>query len=484
MNYFVTGANGFIGRRLVDALLFRGDAVVAFVRKQPTLPAAARVVYGDINDEAALRRAMEGCEVVLHLAGSVSFVPSERARLFRVNHTGTECVLRAARAAAVRRVVFVSSAATLGLSAGPEELRDENAPLDQRAADRNPYAASKWAAERACVAAAARGQDICIVNPSTVYGPGDYTLNSGTLIKTVATARVMPVPPGGANVVDVDDVVEGILAAAARGLSGERYILGGSNLSFAAIIAAIETAASRRPVLLPLPSLARLPMSAMIRALGILRPDRIVTPQIVEDTFAYKFYSERTRRRALALARQDRLRSNAATRLEVLHGARTHLMTTLRAGADQAHEVLSANQRFYEAIAGVYDTVDSRRNAGDEHRWVLDILARERDGLMQRQGRPAASLRLVDAGAGSGFLGLRARELFPQPILVDISPAMLRRIALPGALKITADCANLPLANASIDIIGAFATLHHLHSVEPFFEDAFRVLRTRRRLVL
>ena len=152
-------------------------------------------------------------------------------------------------------------------------------------------------------------------------------------------------------------------------------------------------------------------------------------------------------------------------------------MTTPHPDTHQAHEVLSANQRFYEAIAGVYDAVDSRRNAGEEHRWVTDILAREREALIQRQGRPAASLRLVDAGAGSGFLGVRASELFQQPILVDISPAMLRRIALPGALKLAADCAHLPLANASVDMVGAFATLHHLHSVEPFFEEALRVLR-------
>ncbi len=293
MRAFVTGATGFIGRCLVDRLVRDGDDVSALVRKDDhDLPATVRVAIGCVEDgREVLAQAMAGCDVVFHLAARVSFDPRSLTDLLRVNGDGTREVLAAARSASVPRTVVVSSACTIGLSDRPEKLLDENTPLDARLVDRNPYMRSKCAAEACAMEASRGGQWVVIVDPTTVFGAGDRTLNSGTLVRQVARAAVLPVPPGGSNVIDVDDVVDGLFAAAREGRSGKRYILGGANLRFGEILDSVASVVGRRPVMVPLPGLARLPMTVAAWVVQRLTGSRLITPQIVADTFAYKFFS-------------------------------------------------------------------------------------------------------------------------------------------------------------------------------------------------
>ena len=178
----------------------------------------------------------------------------------------------------------------MGLSYSKDRILDEDSPLDVGLIESNPYLESKLAAERAAVDASRENQ-VTIVNPTTVYGPGDWSLNSGTLVLQVARAFALPVPPGGSNVVDVDDVVDGIIAAGERGASGQRYILGGENLTFAQIFATVARVAQHRPILVPLPARMRAPMTLAARIAGRLIGNRFLTPQIVGDLFAFKFYS-------------------------------------------------------------------------------------------------------------------------------------------------------------------------------------------------
>ena len=146
---------------------------------------------------------------------------------------------------------------------------------------------------------AARDQNVVIVNPTTVYGPGDWSLNSGTLVLQVAHSRVLPVPPGGSNVVDVDDVVSGILAAGEGGQSGRRYVLGGANLTFGAIVSTIAGVVGRRPLRVPLPRWMRGPMAAVAWLGSRLAGGRFLTPQIISDLFAFKYYSSARAREEL-----------------------------------------------------------------------------------------------------------------------------------------------------------------------------------------
>lgn len=292
---FITGSGGFVGQALLKRWQAAGHRATCLVHKtSPDCPpdASRRDIPGSLSDSPArLAAAMLGCDTVFHLAARVSFQPADRSDLIRVNADGSERILEAARMARVRKIVIVSSACTIGLSGDANTILDEDAPFDDRLARRNPYLHSKHLAEMHALSAAQSGQQVVIVNPTTIFGAGDRTLNSGTLIRQVAQSRFVPVPPGGSNVVAINDIITGILAAWERGQSGRRYILGGENLRFAEIIQIISDVIGRRPWRIPMHSVAQLPMMGAAWTLGALTRSKIITPQIISDTFAFKYYS-------------------------------------------------------------------------------------------------------------------------------------------------------------------------------------------------
>ena len=149
---------------------------------------------------------------------------------------------------------------------------------------------SKVAAEESAVKASLH-QQVVIVNPTTVYGTGDATLNSGTLIKRIDQSKILPVPPGGGNVIDISDVVEGIIQASILGKSGQKYILSGSNLSFSSLFSIISDATAKKPFFIPLYKWMRPLFSTAVVILGKVTGNRFFTRQIADDMFSYKFYS-------------------------------------------------------------------------------------------------------------------------------------------------------------------------------------------------
>jgi dihydroflavonol-4-reductase len=245
----------------------------------------------DVTDAASIQGVAAAYDEVYHLAAAVSFDPAMAASLTAINAGGTDNVLKAARGWGTGKVVVVSSACTIGLSYDPGVILDESSVPDKVLAERNPYMASKLAAEATAFDAARLGQDVVVVNPTTVYGAGDYSLNSGTLVLSVAKSKAVPVPPGGSNVSGVSDTVEGMLAAARKGRSGERYILGGYNLRFSEIIDSVMEAVGRRPLRVPLPRAVRPIMSLAARVVSAVTHSRLITPQIIEDLFSFKYYS-------------------------------------------------------------------------------------------------------------------------------------------------------------------------------------------------
>jgi nucleoside-diphosphate-sugar epimerase len=228
MRAFLTGAAGFVGSRLASRLAADGEQVRALIHRSE-LPAGlgprVEAVRGDIGDAALLRGAMSGIDIVYHLASALGSRQIREAEFFAINAGGTEAVLAAAREAGVRRVVHFSSAGVLGnLGDGNPAAEDHpTAPLDA-------YGRTKLAGEKAVLAAASAGQDVVIIRPGWVYGPGDR--RTFKLIRMVARRRFVMVGKGRIpqTPVHVDDLVAGTLLCAEKGRTGEIYNLTGAEI--------------------------------------------------------------------------------------------------------------------------------------------------------------------------------------------------------------------------------------------------------------
>ncbi len=237
MEVLVTGSTGFLGSHLVEALGRAGHRVRALHRPTSRLEALAGLNYqpalGDLLDPASLAAAMAGVEWVFHPAAVADYWKRGTDLLYRVNVEGTRNLLAAALEARVKRVVFTSSVAALGLGGerpAPDVLIDETHRFDLLP-ERFPYGHSKHLAEEEVAEFVAQGLEAVIVNPAIILGPRDLNFISGSLIKEVCKGRIPFIPPGGVCYVDAADVAAGHIAAAERGRTGERYILGAVNLS-------------------------------------------------------------------------------------------------------------------------------------------------------------------------------------------------------------------------------------------------------------
>jgi len=261
MNAFVTGASGFVGKRLGETLAANGWKVKAFDIRKPESPAAEiEFIAGDIRDEAAVGEAMRGAECVFHLAAALGASRLGLEGFRAVNVGGTNAVLSAARKTGVRRVVHFSSAGVLG-HVRPGEVADERYPLDPR----DHYDLTKLEGEQAALAAAASGLDAVVIRPGWVYGPGDRrTLK---LIRAIAKGRYIQAGKGRTlqTPVFIDDLVSGTLLAAEKGKAGEIYHLaGGEVLTVRQIAETIAAAAGKK-----LPRL-HLPMGSIRVAAAVL----------------------------------------------------------------------------------------------------------------------------------------------------------------------------------------------------------------------
>jgi dihydroflavonol-4-reductase len=244
----VTGATGFLGSHLVCRLAEAGQRVRVLVRDPARLSVPAAVVdaldvrVGDITDPDSVADAVSGVGTVFHCAAFIGLgQPTDRRKLNRVNVGGTATVVNAALEAGIRRLVYTSSIAALGRSADITHCLDETAEWSESPLN-TAYAISKYRAELEVHRAIAEGLDAVIVNPSVIMGPGRRGENTMKIAERVLAKTIPALPSGSTNVVDVEDVVEGLLAAMERGATGERYVLAGQNLSWTAIIGTLAEA--------------------------------------------------------------------------------------------------------------------------------------------------------------------------------------------------------------------------------------------------
>ena len=232
----VTGGSGFIGRHLVSALAARGHFVrILDPATAADLPCGTEHVDGSILDDASVMRALDGIDCVYHLAGIAQLWAADQRDFDTVNRAGTESMLRAAKQQKVRQFLHCSSDTVLLPPGRPSGDIDETISL--RLADMaGPYTRSKYFAEQAALAASGEEMLVVVVNPTIPIGPGDHNLTPPAAM----LARYL----GGSsfyldcvmNIVDVRDVARGMILAAERGRPGERYILGGENVSLERIL--------------------------------------------------------------------------------------------------------------------------------------------------------------------------------------------------------------------------------------------------------
>ncbi len=303
---FVTGGSGFIGSNLIKKLLEEGYDVTALWRPGSSHPITDGLEFkkftGDLDDRALLAKGMAGADYVFHSAAKISFNKSEYDELYRVNVEGTRNVVEAARAAGVKKLVHISACAVFGNSNDSGGIIDEgSSPVIPK---QSVYAYTKMLAEKEVADAAAKGLLSCTVNPATVYGRGDHSLNSGFLIKAVYTGGLKLAPPGGTSVVSVDDVVEGAILALKKGRSGERYILSNENLRYIDLCNTIADALKAKRIKYSVPSFLYLPavssISIVESALKLIgRPHPLLTVQVAKETFSYKYYSSAKARKEL-----------------------------------------------------------------------------------------------------------------------------------------------------------------------------------------
>ncbi len=307
MKALVTGSTGFIGSHLCRALLVQGIEVRAFHRSSSLTRSLADLpvehVTGDMTRPESLKTALEGVDVVFHTAALMNS-QAEVGRLYTVIVEGTRALLEAAQETGVKRFIYTSSAAALGKpeTVGKDTepvLLNENHTWNMGPQDW-PYGYAKYLAEMEVQKAVFAGLDAVILNPTLVFGAGDYNRQGNSLIVKVARQKLPGVTAGGVNVVHIDDVVEGHLAAMTRGRRGERYILGGKNMTHATLLKLIAEVVGKPEPVLEIPA-------GLLRAASV--PLRLVrqysnlpfSPELFHMAGLYFYYDTSRSRQVLGL---------------------------------------------------------------------------------------------------------------------------------------------------------------------------------------
>jgi dihydroflavonol-4-reductase len=251
MTVLVTGASGHIGAHVVRHLLARGRAVRVFVRPTSNLKGLegldVELARGDVLDRASLEAALKGCTAVYHLAAVVAEWRHDPDVILKTAIEGTANVLQAvASRSGIERIVYTSSVAAVGLTRSRHHPRDESYYNTE---DLTHYSVAKTRAEHLAKELAERyGLPLVIVNPAVVLGPLDYRPTPATQIVVRYLRHRLPIyVDAGANIVHVDDVARGHLLAEERGRLGERYILGGDNLTIFELFSLLAQLVGRRP---------------------------------------------------------------------------------------------------------------------------------------------------------------------------------------------------------------------------------------------
>jgi nucleoside-diphosphate-sugar epimerase len=302
MRVFVTGSTGFIGSRLVGKLAAENHLIHALYRSEkkipPGLPSNIKLFKGDLTDKESLERAIKGCDAVIHTAAFAGVWHRDEGEIYRLNVDSTKTILDIAVSAGVKMCLVTSSAAVFGPS--ENKCLSENSP--EPAGYFTSYERSKALMEKEVRKLVQSGQDIILVNPTRLYGPGPLNdANSVTrLVKMYCEGKWHILPGDGesiGNYVYVDDVVNGHLLALEKGRAGERYILGGENISYKDFFLLIDKLTGNHHRLIKLPLSFMLGVAdIMIIFAKITGIPPMITPGLVRKyNHHWKLSSEKAR---------------------------------------------------------------------------------------------------------------------------------------------------------------------------------------------
>jgi dihydroflavonol-4-reductase len=304
MLVFMTGATGFVGGAVVRQLVKAGHQVRILVRPGADLRLLAGLpvqqVAGHVGDLAALQQGMAGCEWVFHVAALYSYWGHTWQEFYQSNIQGTRNVMEAAGQAGVGRIVYTSSIATLGLNPDRSPA-NELTPVGLQDMI-GPYKRSKFLAEQDVRQFASQGLPVVIVNPSAPVGIGDYKpTRTGQIVLDYLCRHMPGYVDTGLNIVDVDDVAAGQLLAAQSGRPGERYILGGENITLKQLLDCLSDISGLPPVRLQFPHSLALAFSYLDTGLARLNPRHIptATPETVRLSRRYEYFDSSKAQREL-----------------------------------------------------------------------------------------------------------------------------------------------------------------------------------------
>ncbi|MGY8959132.1 MAG: hopanoid-associated sugar epimerase [Alphaproteobacteria bacterium] len=307
MKALVTGATGFVGAAVARALLAQDTELRLLMRAQSDrsniddLP--GETVIGDLRDEGSLRKAVAGCDAVFHVAADYRLWTPKPQEMYDANVDGSRNLVRAAADAGVKRIIYTSSVAALGV---PKDgsLGDEDTPvtLDNMIGH---YKRSKFLAEAAVLELAAAGAPVVIVNPSAPVGPRDIKPTpTGRMVIEAAMGRIPAYLDTGLNVVHVEDVATGHLLAHRLGEIGEKYVLGGRNMTLSEILNEIAVLSGRKPPTIKLPHALVMPVAMVVEGWARLTGggEPFVTIDAVRMAKKRMFYSTAKAERELGYA--------------------------------------------------------------------------------------------------------------------------------------------------------------------------------------
>ncbi len=239
MKVLVTGATGFVGSHVARFLVSQGADLRLLVRTSSNTGNIAELkadrITGDLRDADSLKKAVEGCEFVFHVAADYRLWVRNPEEMYRSNVEGTRAIIRASQAAGVRRVIYTSSVATMGFTR-TGQIVDEDSPVSLSDMVGH-YKRSKFLAEQVALEAGQKGANVVVVNPTTPVGERDIKPTpTGRIIVDFLKRKFPAYVDTGLNLVDVAEVARGHVLAMERAVSGQRYILGGVDLTLKQIL--------------------------------------------------------------------------------------------------------------------------------------------------------------------------------------------------------------------------------------------------------
>ena len=302
MKILVTGGTGFLGNHFMDELCKRVDSAdirVLTLFNTPALDAhGVEILVGTITSEADVARAVEGVTHIYHLAGYVSRKPEDAHLMFQVHVDGTRILCQAAVQAGVKRILMSSTSGTIAISEREDEWPDESSPPPMALVTRWGYYSSKAYQEETARRFCGDEVELVMVNPGLLLGPGDERIGSTREVVSFLAGDVRVVPPGGINFVDARDVAAIIPVAMEKGRPGERYLLGGHNMTFAEYFDRMERLSKEYSLRVKLPGdwswRAARAQAAVFKAFGRNPPIEPAAAEMAK--YFWYFHSEKAKR--------------------------------------------------------------------------------------------------------------------------------------------------------------------------------------------